>query len=125
MLKSFLFTLVIFIVFSGCNKQDSVDKNKLADVYISVLFAEDSLSFAPDSLMKVKNNIFQKNEISEKEYLSILDSFKDDKTEWASFFDLVTAKLDSMLAIEDSLRKEADKKKINPKKFLSENQKSN
>jgi len=122
------FTFFIFasmLLLAGCGKQKKIDENKLADVYISILFAEDSLSFAPDSLMNVKKNIFAKYKINEKEYIFQLDSFKDDKSEWQSFFDLVTAKLDSMIAIEDSAAKKLKKNKINPKKFFSENQKSN
>ena len=125
MIKFFSFIVLSFIIlFAGCGKRKIVDKDKLANVYISILLAEDSLSFAPDSLMKVKKNIFAENNIDEKEYMLQLDAFGEDKEEWESFFNLVTAKLDSMIAVEDSLKKETDKKKINPKKFLSENRKA-
>ena len=124
MLNKFLFlSLILFFLLSGCEKKNKIEMDQLSDIYLSILFAEDSLSYSPDSLKSVRDKIFEENAVSEKDYLSVLESFKSDKEKWVKFFDVVNSKLDSMLAAEDSLRKEREKK-IKPKKLFSENEKS-
>jgi len=125
MKKKFTALLILmFFVIVGCVEEKSTDMDKLSNVYISLLFAEDSLSYSPNSLKSVRDSVFKKYKLSRKEYLSQLESFRNDKEKWVMFFDIVNAKLDSMLAVEDSLIKRSEKLKVNPKKFLTESEKS-
>ena len=84
---SFLIALLIFSSFA-CSSLSKERKEKLARLYVDLLAVEELYYGVPDSIRLHQRELFQKYQISAKEYLEEIKRMKEDKEEWNEFFAL-------------------------------------
>ena len=95
-MKLKIFWISILIAFSSCGNKEKIDREVLAHTYVDLLIAEQEFREKPDSLLIKKTEIFDKYNLNEKEYLSVLESYSSEKEKWDKFFSLAKTYLDSL-----------------------------
>jgi hypothetical protein len=81
----------------SCQSDTSIERDKLAKVYVDLLLANE-LYVDTDSLERKKAEVFEKYSIDKKDYDSSFSELEYDSEKWNEFFDLATAYLDTLKA---------------------------
>lgn len=95
--KTNSFAFVCFLLLFSCQNDTSIEKDKLAKVYVDLLLA-DELYVGSDSLKRKKTEIFEKYSIDKEDYDSSFANLEYDSEKWNEFFNLATAYLDTLKA---------------------------
>jgi hypothetical protein len=93
--KSALF-VVLSITFVFCTQEKEVDQDTLVKVYVDILIAEDTLARNMDSLLIVKESIFENYNITKENYFHTINKYALQKKNWDEFFKKSLDYLDSL-----------------------------
>lgn len=93
--KLILLTIILFY-FAGCSNAEKIEEDKFIKIYTDLLIAQDSLGNEKGKFISEKNRIYQRHNISEKNYKKTLQYYSEDITRWNEFFEKTIAYLESM-----------------------------
>lgn len=99
--KLILLTIILFY-FVGCSNAEKIEEDKFIKIYTDLLIAQDSLGNEREKFISEKNRIFQRHNISEKNYKKTLQYYSEDITRWNEFFEKTITYLESMKKKEGS-----------------------
>ena len=96
-MKRLIFTLSLLLFFS-CEEKPEVDVETTSKIYVDLLIVEETYRGLPDSLIKNKEDIFEKYSITEEDYNNTYLQMKNDQEIWNAFFDSSLTYLDTLRA---------------------------
>jgi uncharacterized protein YcfL len=85
--------LLSLFAFAGCSSRIKEDKFIL--VYSDLVIAQDTLK-SNTNLDAVKNIVFKKYNVSEKEYAATLNYYNSDPRKWEAFFNKTISHLEDL-----------------------------
>ena len=83
-LKSFLLFLPFFIV--SCSGEKEINEDTFAQVYANLVIAQDTLLNRKEEFIKIQQEIFNKYNTSEEEYISAIKYYNSEPERWEIFF---------------------------------------
>jgi len=86
---------MILILIAACSESE-VDSDIMSKTYVEILIAKETFPKGSDTLASAEKNIFEKYNVSAKEYYSTLESYKTDQEKWDEFFEKSRTYLDSL-----------------------------
>ncbi len=107
----FSFSITAFF-FVGCSSNNTIDKEKLAKIYVDKLILEEQYHNT-DSLELKIDEVFKKYSVTKDNYTEAIKSLEYDKEKWEDFFKFSKDYLDTLKA--DLKNKKSPKPK--PSKF--------
>ncbi len=85
-----------FLIITGCSEDKIIEQDKLVLVYSDLLIAQDTVSLDEKGVDSLRQSVFQKYNITEKEYETTIEYYNEDLERWEEFFDKVTAHIGSL-----------------------------
>ncbi|MGK9476657.1 hypothetical protein [Melioribacter sp. OK-6-Me] len=93
LLLALFFPLALFY---GCKQNNLPEDQKAAEVYVHLLIINEKYGAESDSSKILKEHVFKKYEMHEKEFEDYLKSLEEDKDKWELFFNLSEEYLDRL-----------------------------
>lgn len=90
------FLLFIIVLLSGCKSQSDIRFETAAKVYVENMLIEDKYSDRPDTVIILRDKLYEKYKMSKDEYKKVFDGLSIDKDKWNVFFTLSEKYLDSL-----------------------------
>jgi adenylate kinase family enzyme len=90
------FSLSILLLIPGCSKKNVIDEDKFVKIYADLVIQQDTLknlSVKNDSLKQI---VFKRYNVSEKEYKKTIDYYNNDPRKWEKFFKRVKGYLEKL-----------------------------
>ncbi len=84
------------VLFYGCKQSNLAEDQKVAEVYVHILIINEKYGTESDSSKVLKENVFKKYDIPEKQFEDYLKSLGEDKEKWEHFFNLSEKYLDQL-----------------------------
>lgn len=94
MKKLVLFIIILFL--AGCKSKNDIQLETAAKIYVENIILEDKYSNKPDTVILLRDKVYEKYKLSKEEYKKIFDGFAVDKDKWSEFFTLSEKYLDSL-----------------------------
>lgn len=95
-MKLMFFSVLFTLLVCSCSEEKLIDREIMVDTYVNIMLRQEIYKNFQDSLQVKLDEVFEKNNISEEEYLRTLNSYSGDKESWDSFFSESLAYLDSL-----------------------------
>ncbi|MFO7445984.1 MAG: DUF4296 domain-containing protein [Ignavibacteriaceae bacterium] len=92
-MKFILISSLIF--FSACNT-NKISNDTLVKIYADIVIAQDTTSGASSNPAVINNLIFQKYNVSEKDYETSIRSMESNPESWDIFFDKVVKHVENL-----------------------------
>lgn len=92
-------SFLVILFFSACSKQNKVNVDIAARVFINKLIIEDIYRNQPDSIKIKENKLFKKYHITKQDFINTISSYKSDREQWDVFFKKAKKYLDSLRAL--------------------------
>jgi Domain of unknown function (DUF4296) len=89
--KSFL--LLLLLSFGGCSHK--INEDKFILIYSDLVIAQDTLR-DNNNLEEIKNTVFKKYNVSEREYSETLNYYNSDPRKWEAFFNKTISHLEDL-----------------------------
>jgi Domain of unknown function (DUF4296) len=77
--------LLIFIL-SGCSNKQAIQEDKFVKIYTDIIIAQDTSNAGGAELERIKQEVFKKYNINEKQYTNTLDYMNSKPERWEKFF---------------------------------------
>ncbi|OGU71414.1 MAG: hypothetical protein A2V93_00180 [Ignavibacteria bacterium RBG_16_34_14] len=91
------FSLIILLfLLPGCSDDKIIEQDKLVLIYSDLLIAQDTVSLDDKSLDSLRQSVFKKYNVAEKDYENTIDYYNEDLKRWEEFFDKVTAHIGNL-----------------------------
>ena len=90
----------MFILFWGCEQDDSPPAEKIAQMYVDILIAEQTYQFDEDSLGIAVEEVYLKHGITKDIYDDEIRKFETDEEKWNEFFAQAKSYLDSLKKLD-------------------------
>jgi hypothetical protein len=87
---------IVIIILTGCRSKNDEKLQTVAMIYVENVMLEDKYSDRPDTLITLRNKIFEKYRLSKDEYKKIFDGLSAEKEKWDEFFTLSEKYLDTL-----------------------------
>lgn len=94
MIKIFSAVLAAFL-FVSCSGKNPISEDKFVEIYIDLVIAQDTSAAVGSSFEGIKQNIFARYKVNEKEYEETLAYYNEDSERWVQFFDKAILKLET------------------------------
>jgi len=95
--NTLILVLILFsVLYYGCNEEPKVERDRLVKVYVEKTIAQSQYAHFPELLDSAKQAIFQKYNLTEKEYDTAIKSIDPETKYWDGFFKEARAYLDSL-----------------------------
>jgi hypothetical protein len=101
MYKIFITYLLFIIVLCGCAKPSLVEEDKLVIIYTELVIAQDTTSLQGEDFNSIKQEIFDKYEVTEGEYNETIEYYNENPERWNEFFDKALARLETLRKTEE------------------------
>jgi hypothetical protein len=101
MYKIFITYLLFILLLSGCAKPSLIDEDKLVIVYTELVIAQDTTSSQGVDFNDIKQEIFDKYEVTEGEYNETIEYYNENPERWNEFFDKALARLEALRKVEE------------------------
>lgn len=96
-MNQFLLSILFAVLFiASCSEEPSLPVKTTASIYVDLLVAEEKYPNNPDSLLHYRQKVFEKYNITKKEYEKSLSQLEYDNDKWDEFFELSEAYLDTL-----------------------------
>ncbi len=92
-------SFLVVLLFPACSKQNKINVNIAARVFINKLIIEDVYRNQPDSIKIKENKLFRKYHITKQDFVNTITSYKSDRAQWDVFFKKAKKYLDSLRAL--------------------------
>ena len=90
-LKILPLLLIIFLLFSSCDKQSPIPEQKFIKVYVDLLILQDTIGTNTASFDSLKTLVFKKHSITAEAYNSTINYYNSEPKRWEGFFDKAIA----------------------------------
>jgi len=80
----------------SCFDEKIIEQDKLVLIYTDLLIAQDTVTLDDRGVDSLKQSVFKKYNVTEKEYENTIEYYNDDLKRWEEFFDKVTAHIGSL-----------------------------
>jgi hypothetical protein len=88
------FLLLLFLLsFAGCSQK--INEDKFILIYSDLIIAQDTAK-VNNNLDEIKNMVFKKYNVSEKEYTETLNYYNSDPRKWEAFFNKAISHLEGL-----------------------------
>jgi hypothetical protein len=91
--KYTLLLLLLLFSFTGCSRR--INEDKFILIYSDLVIAQDTLK-NNNTLDQIKNSVFQRYNVSEKEYTETLNYYNSDPRKWEAFFNKTISHLEGL-----------------------------
>ncbi len=71
---------------AGCNNDNIISEDKLVKIYTDLIIEQDTSKSAPPDLSKLRDKIFSRYRVTEKQYDATIDYYNRNPKEWQKFF---------------------------------------
>jgi hypothetical protein len=89
-LKFLLFPLCCIIFFINCDDEEIIEEEKFIKVYVDLLIMQDTTSSNQISLDSIQTIVFNKYDITAKDYEHTIAYYNSSPKKWEDFFDKAT-----------------------------------
>jgi hypothetical protein len=87
------FLLLFLLSFAGCSHK--INEDKFILIYSDLVIAQDTLR-DNNNLEEIKNTVFKKYNVSEREYSETLNYYNSDPRKWETFFNKTISHLEGL-----------------------------
>jgi hypothetical protein len=91
-----LIILIVLTTFSACKEDEGLPREKIAQIFVDILIAEQTYQNDLDSLNIAVQSVYDKHGISKSIYDNEISKFASDEESWKEFFDSAKTYLDSL-----------------------------
>jgi hypothetical protein len=93
----FLLNLIsLLILFSGCDRDNIIEQEKLVLIYSDLLIASDTSAVNENNLDSLRTSVFNRYSVTEEEYENTLEYYNEELERWDEFFDKVNAHIENL-----------------------------
>jgi tRNA A-37 threonylcarbamoyl transferase component Bud32 len=92
----YLLPILLSVLFAGCSTTPVLEENKFIVVYTDLVIAQDTAISSGNDFNVVKDSVFRRHRITEKEYNETLDYYNQDPQRWDQFFNKVLKRLERL-----------------------------
>ena len=96
MKKLYSLPLLLSLILAGCSTPSVLEENKFIEVYTDLVIAQDTAISSGNDFNLVKDSVFKRHRITEKEYNETLDYYNQDPQRWDQFFNKVLKRLERL-----------------------------
>jgi hypothetical protein len=93
--KKTIFIFLVSVLLFNCGGK-KIGPETLVRTYVETLIAQEAYSYNLDSLNTRRKRIFEKNNLSEKDFENALKEYQGDQNKWSLFFKRSNEMLDSL-----------------------------
>jgi hypothetical protein len=83
-------------MFPGCSDEKIIKQEKLVLIYSDLLIAQDTVSLDAKGVDSLRQSVFKKYNVTEKDYQNTIEYYNEDLERWEEFFDEVTTHIGSL-----------------------------
>jgi hypothetical protein len=91
--KYTILLLLLLFSFTGCSRR--INEDKFILVYSDLVIAQDTL-FGNNNINEIKNTVFKRYNVSEREYTETLNYYNSDPRKWEAFFNKTISHLEDL-----------------------------
>lgn len=91
----FLVVIMLSLLFISCS-DENVERDKFINAYVDLRIAEDTIKSENDGIQKIKVRILKKYGLTEEQYSSTFEYYKENPEQWEQFYDKVIARVDTL-----------------------------
>jgi Domain of unknown function (DUF4296) len=88
--------LALSVLLISCSGEPK-NQDKIIDAYIDLRIAEDTLKADGPELDKLKTEILNKNNLTEKEYEAAINYYNENPQMWDNFYNKIIARADTLM----------------------------
>ena len=85
--------LLLLLCFAGCSRR--INEDKFILIYSDLVIAQDTVK-SNINIKEIKNTVFKKYNVSEREYTETLNYYNSDPRKWEAFFNKTIAHLEGL-----------------------------
>lgn len=85
------------LFFTGCN--DRIPQEKFKEVYKDLLIGQDSLGRDPEAVIKIKDGLYKKHNITKDQFDQTVQYYKDNPKEWEYLYNTMIKELEGKVGV--------------------------